>query len=524
MIVALCVNFLAIYYFWRLQNGLSESGIQFSGDINNKNNVLGHRSSPESGEAEEKFDGGRSEEEEIRKSVTIVLREFEFFENDITETLQSFIRLVPSVRICLLADAYPYPPLPMEQKSGRNNVQLVVLHPKIDDHPHASHPEHHIHTPYVLLVPDSVRLTSLTQMTKMLSYAKHHGDQMVAAKVAGERSRCSKLTVRLREWTLESSEESTGTQLCDGLQGTHVVLMRARNLFNLSQPFARPYPYALFVQTSVKNWKAHILESVVFQQGRPLFLDAHSKWKHGNAHKERLKMLYEDFGVKRVVLGSGSVEWHGCTKSTPRCFGTVFNDMPEYLFAGRWTPPCCLEGLRLTARRVFAVFKECGVRYWLEGGSLLGAVRSGDIIPWDYDVDVGMYEEDVVKCPLLDKAGKQASVTDQEGFVWEKAREGDFYRVQFSQVNHLHVDIFPFFSRKGIMTKKTWFKSHRQDKEFPEHYLRPLTTIRFVGVEASAPNNINEFLELKFGEGVIANPQYPNPKLLKFPNNTITRL
>lgn len=47
----------------------------------------------------------------------------------------------------------------------------------------------------------------------------------------------------------------------------------------------------------------------------------------------------------------------------------------------------------------------------------------------------------------------QGHYEDAEGFVWERAREGDFFRVQFSVVNHLHVDIFPFYERDGMMTK-----------------------------------------------------------------------
>ena len=35
-------------------------------------------------------------------------------------------------------------------------------------------------------------------------------------------------------------------------------------------------------------------------------------------------------------------------------------------------------------------------------------------------------------------------------------------------------DIFPFYEKNGIMTKDTWFETHRQDTEFPVHYLQPL--------------------------------------------------
>nr|XP_010945393.1 fukutin-related protein [Camelus bactrianus] len=143
---------------------------------------------------------------------------------------------------------------------------------------------------------------------------------------------------------------------------------------------------------------------------------------------------------------------------------------------------------------------------------VLGAARHGDIIPWDYDVDLGIYLEDVGNCEQL-RGAEAGSVVDERGFVWEKAVEGDFFRVQYSESNHLHVDLWPFYPRNGVMTKDTWL-DHRQDVEFPEHFLQPLVPLPFAGFVAQAPNNYRRFLELKFGPGVIENPEYPNPALL----------
>lgn len=251
---------------------------------------------------------------------------------------------------------------------------------------------------------------------------------------------------------------------------------------------------------------------VIFKRTKDLFKDEHADWKRTELNKKRLSDVYREFGIKKAVHTDGSVHWYGCTKLSQRCFGSVVNSMPEYLYQGRWTPPCCLEALRITARHVFSILEKFGVTYWLEGGSLLGAARNGDIIPWDYDIDIGIYQRDVKECIWLNQINnsQQKPLVDEDGFIWERATEGDFYRVQYSLTNRLHVDIFPFYSRDGVMTKNTWFKTHKQDREFPETFLQPLNSIKFVNVLASAPNNIHEFLEYKFGKGVIENPKYPH--------------
>ena len=47
---------------------------------------------------------------------------------------------------------------------------------------------------------------------------------------------------------------------------------------------------------------------------------------------------------------------------------------------------------------------ENNITYWLDYGALLGAVRNGELIPWDSDVDLGVLAEDVEKiCSFKDQ-------------------------------------------------------------------------------------------------------------------------
>jgi len=46
------------------------------------------------------------------------------------------------------------------------------------------------------------------------------------------------------------------------------------------------------------------------------------------------------------------------------------------------------------------IFDKHGIFFWLEGGTLIGAVREGKIIPWDDDADITIWIEDA--CKLID--------------------------------------------------------------------------------------------------------------------------
>lgn len=258
-----------------------------------------------------------------------------------------------------------------------------------------------------------------------------------------------------------------------------------------------------------------MLEGLSFHEGKSVIYSHHSQWKHKQIENERLKNLYNFFKIKQVSRETGLTEWYGCTKDSSRCFGTVLNNMPSYLYEERWTPPCCLSNLRKTAKHVFTILDEAGIRYWLEAGSLLGAMRSGDILPWDHDVDIGFIRDDISRCEWLNKS-KDRPTIDKKGFFWEKATEGNFYKVHFSKTNKIYVNLFPFYSKNGTMVKDSWYTSHK-NMEFPEIFLHPMSSIDFAGRNVPSPNNIRDFLEMKYGKGAIENPEYPDPSQMKFP-------
>ncbi|NXH65008.1 FKRP protein, partial [Rhabdornis inornatus] len=450
--------------------------------------------------------------------VTVILRDFDGPAHDVAATARSFASSSPGVPVLVATEVSPYPPIPLPA-----GVTVLSLLPQ--PHRPPPRPELAVRTRHVALVPDGARAVPglLRRMRDVLEAARPGGTKVVAAAVGRQRPRCWGLEVDIKAWTVryghtdqQSDQRSDHwrSELCGALAGAPaVLLLRTHDLFSLPFPLTRPVVTSLSLQAAVRGWRLLLLPDSFPSAPRPPRSPQEQR-KAENSRDERHWALLERFGIKLEVLPDGRQRWHGCAKDTPRCFGTIRAQTPEYLLAGRWTPPCCLRALRATARHVLAQLEAAGVRHWLEGGSLLGAVRLGDIIPWDYDVDVGLYQQDVPKCRWLAAvAATGRPVEDPEGFLWEKAAEGEFFRVHFSRANRLHVDLWPFrVGRGGLMTKDTWL-GHRQDVEFPESFLLPLGTVAFAGVVAKAPNDPRAFLEFKFGPGVVESPEYPNPQV-----------
>ncbi|ELT87818.1 hypothetical protein CAPTEDRAFT_194206 [Capitella teleta] len=448
----------------------------------------------------------------IVNRATVILTEFEDFENDVTNTVNSVLKHASNVSVQVVTNRVPYPPL-------RNLPQVKQI--SLQTSPNASfldsHPESFIHSPFVVFVPDGTEVVRNDVVEYMIKYLETHSTSAVrlaAWGLDGSPARCVNLEFRLKEWTLKYSTIDSLSDCSALIDGKFVMIIRTLDLYLLADPFAAPFHKAIFMQTTLKGWKIAFDHTHLFTDQKNLFQKPHHLWKHKNSEKSQLKNIYSRFGIKLIEHHDGTTEWFGCNKQSARCFPTILGDMPDYLYKGRWTPPCCLNAIRTTARHVFRILESQNVRYWLEGGSLLGAARNGDIIPWDYDVDIGVYRDDIKKSQHLLSALAEPYL-DDESFVWERAPEGDFFRVQYSSSNHLHVDIFPFYSKNGIMTKDSWMKGHRQDMEFPESYLQPLVKIPFVGLQASAPNHWRQFLEMKFGPGVIEHPRYPDANVVR---------
>lgn len=116
------------------------------------------------------------------------------------------------------------------------------------------------------------------------------------------------------------------------------------------------------------------------------------------------------------------------------------------------------------AREVKRICEMHDIAYWLDGGSLLGAVRHGGFIPWDDDLDIGMLRADYEKFLLVAKeelneefALKEWQITPEDHYYPHAKirKKGTIFMESRSNPkvdNGIWIDIFSY----DVYPKKRW--------------------------------------------------------------------
>lgn len=138
----------------------------------------------------QKFDRVQEAKKFLQKSLTIIFRDFYHFDNDLKSSIDHLLALIPDLRILIISEDYPYPPinifathLATNQTAKpstliyKENVQFIWLSLDITRTASELNPLNYIQTKYALFMPDNFKLANGRQMfqrmIKTLSNDEH---------------------------------------------------------------------------------------------------------------------------------------------------------------------------------------------------------------------------------------------------------------------------------------------------------------------------------------------------------------
>ena len=177
-------------------------------------------------------------------------------------------------------------------------------------------------------------------------------------------------------------------------------------------------------------------------------------------------------------------------------------------------------------KKITSILEKNNIEYWLTGGALLGAVRDKKLIPWDDDVEIGLWEnkhndlkslsklfenEDLVIDLLKrDKIGihLKDNLPYKIRLIIFKAKDDYAVRVKNNFILILFLKKLRFILYKKLIYNNFKYKIFDvQDVSFskykykiPIYYFQNITKIQFYDFLVSIPKNSKEYLEFRYGQ------------------------
>lgn len=159
-----------------------------------------------------------------------------------------------------------------------------------------------------------------------------------------------------------------------------------------------------------------------------------------------------------------------------------------------------LNSLRYAIQKISQMMEQCNKTYWLDYGTLLGAMQYGDVLPWDGDADISyLYDpsgEIEVHKRLFEHGiksnGLQARYNGMSiDYVRWTQSNGTFRGIKQILLNKYYP--------KSMMDKEILIVRYQHKLDtFPLSWIVPVRKVNFHGVEVTVPNAAERLLTYRY--------------------------
>lgn len=178
--------------------------------------------------------------------LTIVISEYESFDNNIYDTVNSIAKRLRKVKIIIVSSTIPYPYINLPSK----NAQFVRTEFDPRQPAYLSDPLHYINSRYILILPDAIRFTWKIPLSDILR--KHKKIQKKTKYVSifpieSIITQCCGIDIDLKIWSLKYTNNEDLLS-CDDFRKPVAILTEKSILSNLTDPFMKPFYESFFIQ------------------------------------------------------------------------------------------------------------------------------------------------------------------------------------------------------------------------------------------------------------------------------------
>ncbi len=205
-------------------------------------------------------------------------------------------------------------------------------------------------------------------------------------------------------------------------------------------------------------------------------------------------------------------------------------------------------------KKVTSTLNALNLNYWLDQGTLLGAIRSGQLLSWDHDIDLGIMKQDLVPqqeelVHELRSAGNCVTIMpyvikisygpgrrhvdlriyiEEDGYafteMWSTADRGNKWKRFRGMIYTVFIYLAHTLYRLGASLKGTgnkWkkalftvslklikffsdrresLKNRRVVLRVDKYFFRELENVEFFGMSVPVPREVENYLSFKYGK------------------------